>query len=49
MAELRPRDKVLGVIILTFFVLAILSLIGQKLGLILPVTHKCCLPVGAAR
>jgi len=49
MAQLRPRDKVLGVIILAFFVLAVLGLIGQKLGLILPLTQKCCLPVGATR
>jgi len=49
MAKLRPRDKVLGIVILAFFVLAVLGLIGQKLEWIPPQLQKCCLPVGAAR
>ena len=49
MAKLRPRDKLLGVIILAFFVLAVLGLIGQKLGLMPPTLHKCCSTIGAGR
>ena len=49
MAKLRPRDKLLGVIILAFFVLAVLGLIGQKLGLIPPPLNKCCSTIGADR
>jgi hypothetical protein len=49
MAKLRPRDKVLGIMILALFVLAVLGLLGQKFGFIPPQLQKCCLPDGAVR